>query len=196
MQEHYFTKSPQSKLKIYRLKVKLRNKDIKFFTASGLFSISKVDIGSEILINKCIIKDNWKILDLGCGYGIIGLALLNSNKTLKLTFSDINERAIEITNKNLKFNKLIAEVIQSNGFENIKENFNTILLNPPQTAGKQLCFSLIEESKKHLEKNGILQIIARHNKGGIELSNKMKQVFGNVKDRVKQAGYRIYISEN
>ena len=135
-------------------------------------------------------------MDLGCGYGIIGLVLLKSNPTLKLTFSDINERAIQLTKKNLKLHNLKAEAIQSDKFENIKEKYNTILLNPPQTAGKELCFKMIEESKEHLLDKGLLQIVARHNKGGKELSKKMKEVFGNVKETAKGSGYRIYVSEN
>ena len=91
--------------------------------------------------------------------------------------------------------KLKATIIQSDGFENIKNEFDTILLNPPQTTGKQLCFKLIEDSKKHLKNKGYLQIVARHNKGGIELSKKMLEVFNNVKDIAKASGYRIYISQ-
>ena len=194
--EHYFTKSPKSELKIYKIVAILRNKEINFYTASGLFSPSSVDRGSELLINKCIIKDNWKVLDLGCGYGIIGLSLLLTNPTLKLTFSDINERAVKLTNMNLNSHHLKAEVMQSDGFENIKDKFDTILLNPPQTAGKQLCQKLIEDSKQHLNAKGGLQLVARHNKGGKELSKKMLEIFGNVKDVSKGAGYRIYLSQN
>ncbi len=196
MVEHYFTKYPKSKLILNKLKANLRNKEIIFYTASGLFSIKKVDKGSELLINKCIIKDNWKVLDLGCGYGIIGLALLKSNKTLNITFLDINERAIEITKKNLGLNSLKATVVSSDGFKNIKNKFDTILLNPPQTAGKEFCFKLIEESKKHLNEKGLLQVVARHNKGGKELSKKMLEIFNNVKDIAKRTGYRVYISQN
>src|SRR3989338_6026344 len=110
--EHYFTRSPKSELKLHRLKARLRNKDVEFFTASGLFSIKQVDLGSEILINKCLLEDNWKILDLGCGYGIVGISLLKHNPDLKMTFSDINKRAVEITKKNLRLNNLKAEVMQ------------------------------------------------------------------------------------
>ena len=122
--------------------------------------------------------------------------MLLTNHTLKVTFSDINERAVKITRINLKLHKLKAEVVQSDRFENIKEKYNTILLNPPQTAGKELCFRLIEDSKKHLNKNGTLQVVARHNKGGKELSKKMKEVFGNIIEIAKGSGYRIYASEN
>lgn len=193
--EHYFTESPRSQLKISKIRARLRNKEIVFYTASGLFSQKAVDKGTELLINKCIIKDNWKVLDLGCGCGIVGLSLLISDPTLKLTFSDINKRAVKITNINLKLHKLKANVTQSDGFENIKEKFDTILLNPPQTAGKQLCFKLITDSKNHLESKGLLQIVARHNKGGKELSKKMLEIFGNVKEIAKASGYRIYVSQ-
>lgn len=190
--EHYFTKTPKSELKIFKIKYK----EIEFYTASGLFSIKSIDKGSKLLIEKCIIKENWKILDLGCGYGIIGLSLKLSHPFIEITFSDINERAVQITNKNLKLHKLKAKTIQSNGFENIREKFDSILLNPPQTAGKELCFKLIEESKNHLENNGLLQIVARHNKGGKELSKKMSEIFNNVKEIAKSSGYRIYVSKN
>ncbi len=194
--EHYFSKKPESRLKIKLTRDILRNKEIEFYTASGLFSAEKVDKGSKLLINKSIIKENDRILDLGCGYGIIGLSLKLSLPKIKVTFSDINERAVQITNKNLKLNNIKAEVIQSDGFENIKEKFNVILLNPPQSAGKKLCFKLIEDSKNHLEKDGTLQLVARHNKGGKEISKKMLEVFSNVKEIAKSAGYRIYLSQN
>jgi len=194
--EHYFTKSPKSEIKIFKIKNKLRNKEIEFYTASGLFSLKNIDKGSKLLTEKCIIKNNWKILDLGCGYGIIGLALKLAYPNMEVTFSDINERAIQLTNMNLKLHNIKAKAIQSNSFENIKDKFDTILLNPPQTAGKEICFKLIEDSKEHLKNKGLLQIVARHNKGGKDLSKKMLETFHNVKETAKSKGYRIYISQN
>src|SRR3989344_2845842 len=115
MQEHYFTKSPKSELKIKKIKAILRNQEIEFYTASGLFSISEVDRGTEVLINKCLMEDNWKVLDLGCGYGIIGISLKLFFPNIDLTLSDINERAIFITKKNLMMHKLKAKTVQSDG---------------------------------------------------------------------------------
>ena len=194
MVEHYFTKKPKSELKILKLSDILRDKEFNFFTASGLFSTSRVDHGSQLLANKCVITDSSSILDLGCGYGIIGLSLLLTNPSLELTFSDINERAIKLTKMNLRLHRLKAKVVQSDGFEKIEDKFDTILLNPPQTAGKKICFRLIEDSKNHLKNNGTLQLVARHNKGGKDLSKKMNEVFGNVKDIVKKSGFRVYVS--
>ena len=195
MTEHYYTKNPESKLKINKIKFTIKDKEIELFTASGLFSLSELDRGSELLINKSLITGN-KILDLGCGYGAIGISLKLLNPELDVTFSDINERAILITKKNLYKYNLKSKVVQSDGFENINDKFDVVLLNPPQTAGKKLCFKLIEDSKNHLNENGTLQIVVRHNKGGIELSKKMNEVFGNVKDVVKRSGYRVYVSYN
>ena len=195
MTEHYFTEKPTSQLKIFKLRTILRNTYIDFFTATGLFSFTDIDKGTQLLINKSIIKDKWKVLDLGCGYGIVGVSLKKFFPTLAVTFSDINQRALELTRKNLSFHHLEGTAIHSNGFEHIDGKFNTILLNPPQTAGKELCFKLITESKEHLLSKGLLQVVARHQKGGRELGKKMLETFGNVKETAKGAGYRIYVSQ-
>ena len=85
---------------------------------------------------------------------------------------------------------------QSDLYDNIPEKFDTIITNPPQSAGKQVCFEIIKQAKLHLKKGGLLQLVARHNKGGKELEKKMKEVFNNVKDIAKKSGYRIYVSKN
>src|SRR3989344_7693075 len=101
MTEHYFTKTPTSKLRAYKIKVIVRNQEIELYTASGLFSAKRLDNGSGLLINKCLIKEKDKVLDLGCGYGIVGISIKLAFPKIDLTLSDINERAISLTNKNL-----------------------------------------------------------------------------------------------
>ena len=78
----------------------------------------------------------------------------------------------------------------------IADKFDTILVNPPQTAGKDICFQIIDEAKNHLNNNGLLQLVARHNKGGSVLEKHMKEIFGNVEQIVKGSGYRVYISKH
>jgi len=109
--------------------------------------------------------------------------------------SDINKRAVFLARKNAKLNNLDIKITHSDGFEKIKQNFDIVLLNPPQLAGKQVCFRLIEQSFKHLNKDGYLELVARHNKGGKTLSENMKSLFGNVKDVAIKSGYRVYLSQ-
>ncbi|MBI5065239.1 class I SAM-dependent methyltransferase [Candidatus Woesearchaeota archaeon] len=189
--EHYYTEKPTSKIKEQLITDFLRGKELTFTTASGLFSPKKIDEGTKLLIENAIIQPNWKILDLGCGYGPVGIALKKSFPNTEVTLLDINERALVYSKKNAEQNKVEVNVIKNLS----EEKFNTILLNPPQSAGKETCFDLITSSEKYLIRGGLLQMVARHNKGGKVLENKMKELFGNVRSFAKQGGYRIYISE-
>jgi 16S rRNA G1207 methylase RsmC len=192
---HYYSKYQESEIKLKKIKAKLRGISFEFYTGSGVFSKDKVDKGSELLINSCIIKKNWRILDLGCGYGAVGITLAKTFSDLKVVMIDVNKRAVKLARMNMKLSNIDnARVFSSNLFEKINEKFNTIIVNPPQKAGKDICFKIIEESKDYLEKKGLLQLVARHNKGGKVLSQKMEEVFGNVKDIAKKSGYRMYVS--
>ena len=193
--EHYYTKSPTSKLRERKIYTVLRGNELVFHTGSGVFSPDRIDLGTRLLIEKSIVKRDQKILDFGCGYGALGIALSKAIPDLKTTMSDINERAVMLAKKNIEENKIKAKAIQSDIFENVKGKFDVILLNPPQTAGKKICFRMIEESKNHLNKNGSLQMVARHQKGGKSFQTKMEETFGNVKVIARGSGYRIYYSE-
>jgi len=195
MSEHYFTEKPTSELKLRKIKVFVKGINLQLKTAAGVFSPNRLDNGTRLLIESAIIKDRWSVLDLGCGYGIVGITIKKLFPSSNITMSDINERALKLARINLKLNKVSANVLKSNSFNSIKEKFDTILLNPPQTAGKDICFEMIEMSFDHLNKNGLLQIVARHNKGGSTFEKKMQEVFGNVKEISKKSGYRIYVSE-
>jgi 16S rRNA (guanine1207-N2)-methyltransferase len=194
MTEHYYTKKPESFLKVFKIETSILGNNLKFESASGLFSKEHIDNGTLLLINNAIIEKNDEVLDLGCGYGVVGISI-SKLYGVNMTFSDINERAIEFSKNNCILNNIKNfKVIQSDNFENIKEKFNVILLNPPQTAGKEICFEMIKESKSHLNSNGTLQLVARPNKGGETLAKKMKEVYGNVSEIGKGNGFKVYLS--
>ncbi|MBI2656611.1 class I SAM-dependent methyltransferase [Candidatus Woesearchaeota archaeon] len=194
--EHYYSEQQKSLLSIKKIRQKIKGQEFEFYTASGIFSKERIDKGTLILAESMIIAKNQKVLDIGCGIGILGIIAAKLSSA-NIVMSDINKRAVMLAKMNCKLNNAKAQVYQGNLYEKIKdEDFDAILSNPPQTAGKEICFKLIEQSKNYLKNKGSLQLVARHNKGGKTLSGKMQEVFGNVKIIAKKAGYWVYMSVN
>ena len=194
---HYYSERQTSPLRLKKINAVLRGLSFEFYTASGVFSLKKIDRGTKLLIEKCIIEKDWKVLDFGCGYGPVGIVIAKFFPETEILMTDINRRAIKLAKMNFELNQVFNAIANHRDlFKNINEKFNTILVNPPQTAGKELCFKIIEQSKEHLKENGLFQLVARHNKGGKSLEKKMKDVFDNVKVIAKKSGYRVYVSKN
>lgn len=196
MVEHYFTKNPTSQMKMNKINVLFSGKKFILISSSGVFSKDKPDSASMILCEAVKSKISGKILDMGCGYGLIGICLLKVHPELIMSFSDVNERALELTRKNLEINKLKGRIFSSDGADKITEKFDNILLNPPMAAGRKICFKLISDSKKLLKINGSLWLVARHQKGGKLLKENMQEVFGNVEDAERKSGFHVYVSKN
>lgn len=194
--EHYFSEHQKSPFTLRQIWYTINNIQFEFKTAPGVFSYKQIDKGSELLLKKAIIQNGWRILDLGCGYGFIGVVLAKLFPQSYVVMTDINRRSCKLARMNIKLNTIVnAEVKHSDLFSAIHEKFDAILVNPPQTAGKQLCFKIIEESPKYLKTDGLLQLVARHNTGGSQLQKKMHEVFANVKDIAKKGGFRVYVSK-
>ncbi|ABR31590.1 class I SAM-dependent methyltransferase [Thermosipho melanesiensis] len=196
MFEHYYTEKPTSKLKIKEVIINLKNGHIyKFKSPSGVYSFGKVDKATKILIENVRIS-NGNILDIGCGYGIIGITLKKENPDIKLYMSDINERAVEFAKINAKDNNIAADIRKGYLFEVWEnEKFDHIVSNPPIVAGKKVWMELIEKSLDFLNDGGTLQLVAFHNKGGRRIKEYMKSIFGNVEELCKEGGIRVYLSK-
>lgn len=195
MNQHYFTENPESEIKEKSFTEDIRGRKMDFISVSGVFSFSeKIDRASHNLIKNFTPSGN-SILDIGCGYGAIGLFLKNLFPSLNVTMVDVNNRALEYANKNARLNKLNVEVLNSNLFESLTERlFDDIVSNPPIAAGKELNTRLITQSHQHLKESGALWLVAFHNKGGSTLKDIMENVFGNVSDIDKSGGIRVYKS--
>jgi 16S rRNA (guanine1207-N2)-methyltransferase len=196
MADHYYTKKPTSELRAKNISCNLLGNELEFTTGSGTFSIDRVDKGTELLIKKCYLNEDDVILDLGCGWGALGIALKKALPKLKVTMSDVNKRATMLAKKNCELNNVKCRVVDGDCYESVKsEKFDVILLNPPQTAGKALCIKMLTEAKDYLKPKGSIQIVVRHKKGGKSLSEEMELIFGNMAVLAKGSGYRIYSSE-
>lgn len=189
----YYEEKPTSPTRPRELTATLRGQRLFFKTQGNVFSPKRVDPGTRLLINECRMKPSWKVLDMGCGYGAVGIAINKAFPHTSVVMVDINERAVQLAKINIKKNAVTASVKKQDGYEGVGM-FDTVLLNPPQTAGKKVCNRLIKQAKQHILNGGCLQLVARHQKGGKSYATMMQEVFGNVQTLGRQSGYRIYIS--
>lgn len=194
--EHYYTPEPKSPYTIKEVYLKLKNGHVyKFKTPSGVFSYGAIDKASRLLMENAVLEGSEKVLDLGCGYGCIGITLKKEFPDLTLCMSEVNSRAHTFAKINARDNNVEATIKLGSVFEPWgDELFDTIVCNPPIAAGKIVWERMIRESVDHLAPGGKLQIVAFHNKGGKRLQGIMKDVFGNANPVVKSGGIRVYVS--
>jgi len=173
----------------------LRGKEFKFHQESGLFSVQRVDPGTRLLVDHCIIPEEATVLDLGCGNGVVGVSIAILFPHTQVECCDINMHAVTLAKTNIKkFMLENCKAYRSDIYNKTISKFDTILTYPPFSAGRKVCYAFIDESILHLNENGTLQLVALHQKGGKMLQKRMEEVFGNVEVIAKKAGYRVYIS--
>jgi 16S rRNA (guanine1207-N2)-methyltransferase len=189
--EHYFSENPKSEHRILNIKYNLGNLELNFTTDTGVFSKTKVDYGTDVLI-RSLPPLHGKILDLGCGYGPIGISLAKLNPDSQITMVDINQRAVELSNQNILQNNVQnAIAYQSNGFEKVDGLFNAIVSNPPIRAGKKIIYPLFERSIDFLDKEGALYLVIQKKQGAKSAMEKLTEIYGNCEAINKKGGYWI-----
>ncbi len=196
MFRHYFSEEPVERPKKREIDVFVRGYNLKLVTYSGIFSYKEIDKGTKLLAENMIIPDSGKFLDLGCGYGIIGIIAGLVNPNIEVWFIDVNKLAINATKQNAKryLDRDRFVVKKNDGLDGVDERFNAVVSNPPFTAGKEVVFKFVEQSYEHLVDGGWLEMVARKSKGGKSLKEKMVSVFGNVETIARGSGYQVYHS--
>ena len=162
---HYFTNdNVRSNLKAHSIIVK--NKSFKFYTDNGVFSKRKLDYGSRLLIESILDEDiKGDLLDVGCGYGVLGIILSSFFSDLKVTMIDVNRRCVHLSEINMKENNISGSVFYSNVYSNVSKKYDVIVTNPPIRAGKKIVYDILFESKNYLNKNGSLYFVINKNQG-------------------------------
>jgi len=174
---HYFIENPAIMTDERKLNAEILGLQFNFLTNNGLFSCDKIDEMSRLLIeNLPPLKGSF--LDLGCGYGVIGIALAKKYN-LSLTMSDVNSIALSYAAKNAKLNNVSAITVHSDSFENINGSFDTITLNPPIHAGKDVMYKMYEEAAQHLNPSGSFYVVIQKKHGAESTLRKLNEVFGN-----------------
>jgi 16S rRNA (guanine1207-N2)-methyltransferase len=200
--EHYFNEETDIPLRLGFLSGLIKGTLFEFYTSQPVFAWRKFDTGSINLAENMQIKATDKtLLDLGCGYGMIGIVAAYFNPNLNITLSDISNRAILLALKNVKRHHIgkRSKILQGNLYEplkpkppqNQKKTFDVIVSNPPYSAGKKVVNEIIEKALEHLNTGGNLQIVGRKSKGGEMYKQKMIEVFGNCEEFGINSGFRI-----
>ncbi|MCA1032753.1 class I SAM-dependent methyltransferase [Bacillus timonensis] len=194
MGDHYYTKNPSvnSNPKVWQYE--LKGHRYTFTSDTGVFSKKEVDFGSKLLIDTFVLpSSSGDVLDVGCGYGPIGLTTAKENPEVHVDMVDINERAVNLATENAKLNGVSnVSIYSSDLFENVtKTGFAAILSNPPIRAGKKVVHHIFEESFNRLIIGGELWIVIQKKQGAPSAIEKLSEIYGEVEVVEKKKGYFI-----
>lgn len=190
--DHYFTNTPPNKQNRREILFRFLGVQLSLVTDSGVFSKGHVDEGTKLLIQSAHEKGlAGKVLDLGCGYGVIGLTLKKLNQDLRVSGIDINSYAVELANENARKNKLDVQFTQGDGI-NTQETYDHILLNPPIRAGKKVIYSLFADAYDHLDKEGKLTVVMRKQHGAPSAIKYCEELFSEVTKLTRSKGFWVF----
>lgn len=190
----YFENDKNIKSDIRLLTFKFRDYNFNFYSDNGVFSKNEIDYGSKFLI-ECFLKENkcGKVLDVGGGIGVISIII---SKILKneCDMVEINDRAIELSNKNISLNHLEDKVkaIKSDVYENVTSKYDFVITNPPIRAGKKVIYDILLGAYDYLNENGELWFVMRKNHGGLSAQRDVEKVFGNCEIIDRDKGFYIF----
>ncbi|MGG4033469.1 class I SAM-dependent methyltransferase [Paenibacillus cisolokensis] len=193
MSDHYYSRTPGVAHDRHIRQATLRGLAFRFVTDAGVFSKSNVDFGSRLLIETMDVPLDAEVLDVGCGYGPIGLAAARLAPKGRVTMIDINERAVELAKENAALNGISnVDIRQSDLFEAVRgRSFDVVLTNPPIRAGKSIVHRIFEEGWTLLVPGGAMWVVIQKKQGAPSAQAKLTEVFGNADLIARDKGYWI-----
>ncbi len=169
---HYFT-NDNIKSNEKEIEVNVRGDNYTFITDNGVFSKRGLDFGTRTLLES-IPDINGEILDLGCGYGPVGIVLA---KTCEVDMIDVNKRSLALALKNAKINNRRVNVFESNIYENIDKKYDYIVTNPPVRAGNKILYEFLFKAYDYLKDDGQLWLVIHKDQGAKSMLKKLGQKY-------------------
>ena len=193
---HYFVSDDTLEHAYQTIAFDMRHVRLTLTTDRGVFSRNYIDYGTKVLIENLTLDHVKKALDMGCGYGPVGLFIASYDSAIDVVLSDVNERAIELVKKNMSDNHIAhAKPVLSNAFEHIDDSFDLIVTNPPIRAGKDTVFSIYEGAYNHLNDHGSSYVVIQKKQGAPSSVKKLEEIFGNCEILEKSKVYWVLLAK-
>lgn len=191
--EHYFASKPTSEAKYGIIKARLCGRSFQFLTSSSVFSKRRIDTGTQLLIESMALPKTGSVLDIGCGYGAVGISAATFNPNLQVTMTDVNMRAVSLARKNIALNKAFnAQVRYGHLYEPVEgQTFDCVLSNPPVSAGMETVKAIITGAPKVMANGATLQMVIRSKIGAKLLPALFEETFGNCAVLSRESGFRV-----
>ncbi len=196
--EQYFSANPNSLDLRRTLQVDLRGKEVSVQVSNGVFSSSKLDLGTAVLLKHAPQPpENGRFFDIGCGWGAISLALGFESPNAQIYAVDVNERALELTNinaKNAGLNNIHTYLVEDALKEDELKDIDLIWSNPPIRVGKDVLHNILLTWLPRLKVGGAAYLVVQKNLGSDSLIPWLSKNLGedfSVEKYASSKGYRI-----
>ena len=193
MTEHYYTENPISSHDVRHISYEILGSTFECDTDAGVFSRDGLDRGTEILLN-ALPDISGRILDLGCGWGGVGIALGKRYPELNIVMTDINQRAVDLARNNAAQNGVKAQIVQGDGYGAVEGPFDAIITNPPIRAGKALIYEWFDRARDYVAPNGALYVVIRKQQGAPSALKHLRETWNQAEILDRSSGYWVIMA--
>lgn len=191
MGDHYFTENPASEHRPRAFTARALGQELVFHTDSGVFSRDGIDAGSRILLEAAA-PFAGRVLDMGAGWGAMGIAVAKAYPGAHVVMAEINARALELIRENARLNGVTnAEAVASDGYSAVEGAFDAILTNPPIRAGKPVIYRMFSDARSHLAPGGRMDLVIRKQQGAPSALKYLRTLYGRADVIEREAGYWV-----
>lgn len=197
---HYFDSNPETASDKKVISYRRNGVNFEFVTDTNVFCRDKIDFGTDLLLEAMIedLKTSGSkvtsVLDLGCGYGCVGIVMKSVFKAASITCTDVNERAVSLCKENSKLNGTpIKKIVSGDCLAELNEEdmFDVVATNPPVRAGKKTVFEFYTQAFEHMVEGGRIYVVLQRKQGAPSSEKKLLELFGNCETIEIEAGYHI-----